>query len=235
MSNSNVVKRLIMKRTLIGLVSIVSALSFNANADLIFSTDFQGSTVVDETLTNINWTTEGVLSPGDISADWPLFSTADSSNKVGVDRNLHNEGAWSVFIAINTLNEGILLDFFSLDAFIFNNAGNYQGANASRDLDYSVSIQNALGDILVSTTVDNIFNGSGTWERGKLVIFDLNNTYLDANNTYELVLTASGQGPGNNAGFDNVSLVGRVPAPQTFGLMVISLALFGLRECLKRK
>ena len=67
------------------------------------------------------------------------------------------------------------------------------------------------------------------------MIFDLNNTYLGANSTYELVLTASGQGPGNNAGFDNVSLVGRVPAPQTFGLMVISLALFGLRECLKRK
>lgn len=222
-----------MKKTLLGLVSIVSALSFNANADLIFSTDFDGTIVSGNTLSNINWTTDGILSPGDIAADWPLFSTTDTRNKVGVDRNLHNEGPWSVSFSLNTLGEGMLLDFFSLDAYIFNNSGNFQGNSASRDLDYTVSIQNALGEILVSTTIENIFNANGAWERGKLVTFDLNNTYLGANGAYELILSATGQGPGNNAGFDNVSLVGQVPAPQTLGLMMLSLGLLGLRKLRK--
>ncbi|MDC0603458.1 hypothetical protein OAP14_10655, partial [Aliiglaciecola sp.] len=79
-----------------------------------------------------------------------------------------------------------------------------------RDLDMSVELFDD-GSSLYAETVANIFAANGANNpSSRLVSFDLSGQDLTRGNNYTLRLTASGTGPGNNAGFDNLSLSGTV-------------------------
>ncbi|HAC62308.1 MAG TPA: hypothetical protein DCF68_01925, partial [Cyanothece sp. UBA12306] len=62
-----------------------------ANAAVILSTDFNGRTVSGATASNLNWTTNGVSDPGNLTADFNLFNTPATQNLFAVQRNLHTQ------------------------------------------------------------------------------------------------------------------------------------------------
>ncbi len=220
-------KNKFLKVAVAGLIMLASS----ANAGIIASTDFDDRTVAGDTASNLDWILDGLSSPGDLSSDYNLFNTSDSANKFAVDRNLANEGDWIVDIALNVLGlNNISLSSLTLDAYIFNNAGNFQ--LVQRNLDIAVSLFDSSNTLLKTfTLLDDIYDNNGVFinANGHNVDVNLEGYSLLANNDYILRLTASGEGNGNNAGFDNLVINGdltSVPEPST--LAIFALGIIGL-------
>jgi hypothetical protein len=220
-------KNKILKLALTGLIMLASS----ANAGIIASTDFNDRTVTGDTSSNLEWILDGLSSPGDLSADYSLFNTSNSANKFAVNRNLANEGDWTVDIALNVLGlNNISLSSLTLDAYIFNNNGRFQ--NVQRNLDIAVSLFDTSNTLLKTfSLLDDIYanNGRFTNVNGHNVNVNLEGYSLLANNDYILRLTASGEGYGNNAGIDNLTINGdltSIPEPST--LAIFALGVMGL-------
>lgn len=203
-----------------------------AQAITIVSTDFNGRTVSGSTASNLTYVTNGVADPGDLTASHNLFDTADAQNRFAVDRNIHNEGNWSVDVKLSVLGNAIELANVTLDAFIFNNAGALQADQ--RDVDFTLELLDAGLTVLDSDTVVDVYANSGSATQPQNISFDLSGNTLAANTDFFLRLTSTGQGAGNNSGIDNFvvngDLVPAVPEPAT-----ATLALFGLAGLAARR
>tara|TARA_B100000809_G_C15072586_1_gene506628 strand:- start:538 stop:1230 length:693 start_codon:yes stop_codon:yes gene_type:complete len=220
-------KNKFLKGALAGLIMLASS----ANAGIIASTDFDDRTIAGNTASNLDWILDGLSSPGDVSADYNLFDTTASKNKFAVDRNLSNEGDWIVDISLNLLSKNnISLSSLSLDAYIFNNNGNFQ--NVQRNLDIHVSLFDSSNILLKEfTLLDDIYanNGVFTNANGHNINVDLEGYFLLASNDYILRLTGSGEGYGNNAGFDNLVINGYLTSiPEPTNLAIFALGIIGL-------
>lgn len=211
-----------------------------ASATVILSTDFDGRTVSGNTASDLTWTTNGVTAPGVLAANsgsdsFSLFDTAAAQDRFAVDRNLHNEGNWFTDITFMMANDfaSVSLSSVSFDSIIFNNSGNVQGVQ--RDLDFTVELFDdlALGPIF-SYAQNNIFAANGSNSQPvKNISFDNLAVLLQQDTEYTLRITASGTGPGNNAGIDNFVLSGDVspvPAPQAFALLALAIAGIAVRK-----
>jgi len=206
-----------------------------ANA-VILSTNFNGRTVSGATASNLNWTTNGVSNPGNLTANFNLFNTTATQNLFAVNRNLHTAGSWSVDITVGVGSRSIDLGEISLDAYIFNNSGATQAF--SRDFDLTINLLDSTKtNILATQSVVNLFPNSNTIPNPSPVpfVFDFTGNTLQANETFFLRLIASGQGStpivGNNGGIDNLVVNGNfvsVPEPssglETFGGLGLLLA-----------
>jgi hypothetical protein len=196
-----------------------------SNAAIIASTDFGGRVVTGNTASSITWVTNGVANPGDVSADFNLFDTANAKDKFAVDRNLHSEGDWLALVSLLVGGNNIFLGEVTLDAYIFNNGGNYQGV--SRDLDLGLSLLGSDGSTVIhSEQVLDIYPSSGLYSIQNIG-FDFTGNTLLAGTQYYLGINAIGQGPGNNAGFDNLTINGTVPEPSIIALFSLGLAGLG--------
>ena len=216
-------------------VLVLLAVGSASQAVTVLQTDFNGRTVSGATASNLIWATNGVADPGSLTVMEPapvlpalaLFDTASAQNRIAVDRNIHNEGPWFFDVPLSVGGAGINLGQVSLDALIYNNSG---AVNVMRDLDMTVSLLDASMLTLDTDTVLNIFPGSGGTASPTLVTFDLSGNTLAANTNYFLRIAATGQGPGNNAGFDNLLVEGElvaaaIPEPSTFiGLGAVAMA-----------
>ncbi len=223
-------------------VLTVVFLSFTADlgASMLASTNFDGRTVAGATASNLTWILNGVANPGNLTAvvsppvigtppPMALFNTAAAQNRFAVDRNLHTESAWYVDIPLNVGSIPLALSTVTLDALIFNNAGNLQ--TQQRDLDMRVDLFLSPSTLIDTVAVNNIYapNGPITPPQPRPVSFDLTGNILSASTTYTLRLRASGTGPGNNAGFDNLSINGSSAVPEPLSLVVWStLGAIGL-------
>ncbi len=203
----------------LGTASILTAMPVQAAT--ILSTDFNGRNVSGATASNLTWITNGVSDPGNLTADFNLFNTLDTQNLFAVQRNLHNQGDWTVDIAIGVGSQKIELSEISLDGFIFSNAGTAQ--INSRDFDLKIDLLNSdKNSTLDSVSQLDLFSNSTTNPNPSPVpfVFNFSGNTLNANTTYFLRLTASGTGPGNNSGIDNLVVNGDlvpsdVPEPST--------------------
>lgn len=188
------------------LVTLVALISLSANATIILATDFNGRTVSGNTASNLNWTYNGISAPGDLSADFNLFTTSQASDLFVVDSNIVNESPWTVDINLNVLSEGLSQLILTFDAFIFSNLGLPQGVQ--RNLDLTATLFDSSNSIVSSISLADIYANSGgflsSMPNGSSVEFDFIGASLLANNTYILRIFAEGQGSGNNAGFDNL-------------------------------
>jgi hypothetical protein len=195
-----------------------------SNAAIIASTDFGGRVVTGSTASSITWVTNGVASPGDVSTDFTLFDTTDAQDKFAVDRNLHREGNWLALVSLLVGGNNIFLGEVTLDAYIFNDSGNYQ--SVSRDLDIELSLlASDTSTVIDSEQVLNIYPSTGSYSIQN-IDFDFTGNTLLAGTQYYLGINAFGQGPGNNAGFDNLTVNGTVPEPSIIALF--GLGLLGL-------
>lgn len=210
-----------------------------ANAATILSTDFDGRTVSGNTASNLNWTTNGVADPGDLTADFNLFDTPDTQDLFAVQRNLHTQGPWVVDIPVVVGPQSILLDEISLDASIFSGAGTSQ--LNSRDFDLTIELLDSTGTItLASDSVIDQFPNSNSIPNPSPVpfSFDFAGNILSSNTTFFLRLTASGEGAGNNGGIDNFLVTGDLIAstPEPISVMsLIGVGVLGVASKLKKK
>jgi hypothetical protein len=128
----------------------------------------------------------------------------------------------------------ISLSSLTLDAYIFNNGGRFQ--SVQRNLDIAVSLFNSSNTLLKTfTLLDDIYanNGAFTNANGHNVNVNLEGYSLLANNDYILRLTASGEGNGNNAGFDNLVINGNlnsIPEPTTFAILALGIMMVAARR-----
>jgi len=224
------------------LVATAGFLSFGsvAYSATILSTDFDGRTISGNTASNITYVTNGVGDPGDLSADSTLFDTPDTNDLFAVQRNLHTQGPWVVDIPITVGSQDIQLDQISLDAFIFSGAGGRQ--SFSRDYDMTIELLDSTQTVTLNTqSVNDLYINSDTVPNPSPVpfVFDFSSSVLSANTTFFLRLTASGTGPGTNAGFDNFILTGDLIAMQTpeatSAMTLIALGALGVAGKLKKK
>jgi hypothetical protein len=219
-----------MRTTILLTVLAVALLPLAAHGGVIAATDFDGRVVSGATASNLTWTLDGVADPGSLTATHNLFDTADAQNRFAVDRNLHNEGSWSVDVPLDVGGLAVGLETVTLDVFIYSNAGGLQGDQ--RDVDMTVELLNAASAVLDSDTVLNIYANSGPATQPQSVALDLSGNLLTASADYTLRLTTFGQGPGNNAGIDNLAVSGTVtPEPATLTL----LALGGVGLLIRRR
>jgi hypothetical protein len=228
--------------------SLVAALwgvaAGSAGAAVVLSTDFDGRTVSGATASNLNWTAQGVVAPGSLTAvrsapgtpSAVLFNTAAASNRFAVDLNLHTESAWHADIALQVLaNTEIDLGAITLDAFIFNNAGALQGVY--RDLDMTLQLLDSTQSVLDQASFSDIYAGNGSPALQPVALsFDLSGNTLLANTSYTLRLMAMGQGPGNNSGIDNLVVQGDLRAvPEPASLALVLAAVCGLAVTRRRQ
>jgi hypothetical protein len=211
---------------------IVLVTSLHSNATIIASTDFDGRTVSGNTASGITWDVNGISSPVDISANFPLFDTPDAENMFAVIKNIKDGMQWETNIALNVLaTNDINLTFVNLNAFLFNNGGGFQSNEKFLDINASIF---AMSPTPISSIDQNVYTTTNSpFVQGESVSFDFTGTSLFAGNNYYLKLTASGD-VGVNAGFDNLEINGdivpptpvAVPEPST--LAFLGLCLMGL-------
>lgn len=188
----------------------------------IIATDFDARTVAGATASNITWIANGVADPGDITASHNLFNTADAQGRIAVDRNLHNEGDWTLDIDLNVGGDNVAMATVEFDAFIFSNGGVLQ--QNQRDLDLTVELLDAGLNVLASESVSDVFANTGVAVQPQHVSFDFTGNTLLANQLFTLRITASGAGPGNNAGIDNLLVLANTAVPEPTSMVLISLA-----------
>jgi hypothetical protein len=223
---------LVNRKMICAALAVAGALvtASTANAGLILSSDFDDRAVSGATASNITWATNGVSSPGDLTADFSLFNTSAAQDRIAVDRNLHNEGSWTAKVNVDVQENLINLGFVSLEALIFSNSGALQPfGNTSRDLDISVSFLDSSNAAIATKSVSSVYAAGGAWTP-KTVSFDFTGTTLAQGASYFLAITASGEGPGNNAGFDNLRVAGTIPTPAPLALLGLGLLMLARRK-----
>ncbi len=209
-----------MTREITTLLPIASLLFLApAMAESIASTDFTNRTVSGKTAGNLNWTTNGVADPGDLTwvAEAPqqssgssdaLFDTGDSAGHFAPDRNIDNEGAWSVSIPLVLTGPQLELSEVTLDWRHFNNSGNYQ--TADRSADWTATLTGSATGLIDSTTATGVSGLSGTCQ----LSFSSTLT-LDDSETYTLKIHVVGTNypsGGNNTALDAISIGSSEPA-----------------------
>ncbi|QSJ19638.1 PEP-CTERM sorting domain-containing protein [Nostoc sp. UHCC 0702] len=221
--------------------SVESSPAFGAT---ILSTDFNGRTVSGATASNLTWITNGVSDPGNLTADFSLFDTAATQNLFAVRRNLHTQGNWTADIGVAVGSQSIELSQISLDAYIFSGAGTSQ--LNSRDFDLRIDLLDSTKtSVLATNSVVDLFPNSNGIANPSPVpfVFDFTGNTLQANTTFFLRLTASGQGSnsiiGNNSGIDNLVVRGDLvttPVPEPTSMLgILGFGAFGAASLLKRK
>ncbi|MGB6223351.1 MAG: hypothetical protein WBG04_20145, partial [Haloferula sp.] len=182
-----------------------TALATTAPITAILATDFIGRMVSAKTASNITWTVRGIADPGTLTAfdESPtsanfagLFNTTDAQGHFAPDKNLDNEGPWSISIPLVLTLPQIQVENVVLDWQHFNNSGVFQ--TASRPADWTVSITGSSSGLLGSVTAAAVSGISGQ----ETLTFTPPLT-LSSGQTYTLkIFVAGAAAEGNNTGLD---------------------------------
>lgn len=183
----------------------------------VLSTDFAGRTVSGSAAQNITWTTIGLANPGDVTAvrETPessstfegLFDTADSGGHFAVNRNIGNEGPWSVDIPlVPSSSSQVDVESVLIDWQDFNNSGAYQFSSYPKL--FTVTIKDSSMNVLgVKTVTASTAAGANTATFASPVTLTSGNTY-----TMNIRAENNANTTGNNTGLDAITVYGSVTA-----------------------
>lgn len=222
---------MIMNKTLIATAVLASAAVGSANAAVLASTDFDASSnVASNVKTGLNWTLNGLVDPGDMTAlnaasnPQTIFNgSALTQDNFTPGLNVGNGNTfWTTDINI-TVAAGFIV---TLEDITFNgisvNGG--QALNVNRRNDFTAFLISPSAVAITDVTVADTVAGASQ----PLVTLDLVDTLLSEPGTYILRIKGgdfAGVGEtGNHTGIDNLSINGTAaPIPEPG-----SLALLGL-------
>lgn len=209
------------------LIAILMVLGQRSDAAVLLGTDFSDRTASGATASNLTYTLNGFANPGDLTAlkETPedssrfagLFDTFRSYNYFAVDRNVGNEGPWSVDVPLVLTVAQLQVDSIYLDWQDFDNFGNFQ--SAGRDKIYTATLRNSSMTQLALKAVQTASATSGQ----DTLTFDAP-VLLTNSDTYILNIRAEhgSNASGNNTGLDAFEIRGTtIPEPS-------SILLFGL-------
>lgn len=181
------------------------------------------------TATNVIWTEDGLSGPGSLTVtnqspgSLPangLFDTANAQGHFAVDKNIGNEGPWSVTIPIALSGADVTLESLDLDWQHFDNSGNFQGT--ARNVRWTITVTGSSSG-LVGTGVATASAVSGLQNVAFSSPLD-----LSSSETYdvEILVDSNSNAAGNNTGFDGLIFNGEVvPEPSSVLLVFAGLGL----------
>ena len=199
------------KPILVALLGAAITFVGSAGADVILSTDFAGRTVSERTVSDISWSMLGVSDPGPLTVNEPIpgiFDTAAAQGHFAPDRNVGNEGPWSVDVPL-VLADGVgsvTLESVELDWQHFNNLGALQGP--ARSVDWTVTVSGSVSGLLAGSAVSALnINGVS----GSEVLSFASPLVLTSAESWTVTIRAEGSNPtGNNTGLDGFTINGVV-------------------------
>ena len=232
--------------------AVISLSIISADAVTIASADFNGrtrttTTTTNDTASNLNWTLNGISTPGDLTAvpnqaltngftqfqANGLFQTSFTQNAFFPNLNIHNEGSYYVDVPLSITHAGgISLTGLSFTGMIGGNTGFAQGSG--REVDYRAEILDSGNNVIGS---DNI-NGQNAFVQNQPpvpttnVSLDFGGVTLSSGTTYNvrIYVGADDNRVGNNAGLDDLVITGDlIPEPGT-GILGMLSAMLLLRR-----
>ena len=160
----------------------------------------------------LNWSTNGVQDPGNLTVqnETPgtlagLFTTSAADDHIAVEKNLHNEGPWSVSIPLVLTVDSLDLESIELDWQHFNNDGNKQGA--IRLAQWTATITGSSSGLVDSVTQSTSSASSGIVELNFSSATSLTNAETWTLKLYVQKVTNAG----NNTGLDALTLRANFP------------------------
>jgi hypothetical protein len=170
--------------------------------EVLLQTDFSGRTVSGKTASNISWTTNGIADPGPLTAvDAVLFNSANTQGHFAPDRNVDNEGPWSVAIPIQLNVPEVTLENVVFDWQHFSNAGAFQ--TQSRSVNWTGTVAGDNSGQVSTETALNVSGMSGSQTLTFAIPLVLTNS-----ENWTFTLTAQGTTGGNNTGLDAIAIYG---------------------------
>ncbi|MFT5473136.1 MAG: M6 family metalloprotease-like protein, partial [Kiritimatiellia bacterium] len=175
------------------------------SAGVVATTDFTGRTVSGATAATITWTVGGISDPGNLTTTAPdgLFDTANAQGHFAPDRNVDNEGPWSVTLPLALTVGELSLTNVVLDYQHFSSSGTYQ--TATRTVNWTVAVTGSVSGVLASVAVPGVSSLSGT----ATATFSPS-LILTSTETYDITITAVGTTAGNNTGLDALTINGTI-------------------------
>lgn len=199
-------------RTVFGSVSLFLFSALFVSGNSILSTDFSGRTVSGATASNITWATNGVQDPGYLTVinETPgalsgLFATSGADGHFAVEKNLHNDGPWSVSIPLVLSVSDVAIESIELDWQHYNNSGVKQVAN--RVAKWTVTVTGS-----VSGEVASVTKSTPSAKSGLLELNFASAVALTDAETWDLKLfVEKGSSTGNNTGLDALTIRATFP------------------------
>jgi len=219
------------------IAAIACSVSFaSANADVIVGTGFTGRTISGTTATIVDYTLDGVDSPG----SWTVNNAGSLMNSSDAQNNFapaDNAPSWDVLVPIVVQGSNISLSDVTIIFQCFSNAQatkvGINGQNFAPNHDAQVSLLDS-SQVLIDQQSLNAWTTAGINSEAAYWtgVFDfVSDDNLIAGNTYYIKIALTGSS-GNNVGLDSFTLNGSVvPEPSSLAL----LGLGGLLIARRRK
>jgi len=216
------------------MVSLVLAAS--ARADIIAATDFDGRTLTtvnqaNDTATNLNWTTNGVEDPGDMTAveeNGAVFPGLFDGNSLTQNMfapaiNVGNlNTGWKTTVAL-TVSPGYIVTVTDVTFDYWAISGG-QAHNVPRNSDFTVTLFDPANVAIGSDFIDNARSGTTATPPVPTLTANLGAIALSEPGTYTVEIWAR-EAPetGNHIGIDNLSINGTVVIPEPAALALLGL------------
>ena len=232
----------IKKTPLLLVMLALLAMAGSARADVIAATDFDGRTlttvnIANDTATNLNWTTNGVADPGDMTAlragtdPQALFDgTTTTQNLFAPALNVGNENTfWTTTVALTALaGSSVTLTDVTFDYWAISAS---QALNVDRKSDFTVTLYDPSGTEVDSVFIDDAKSGSGVGVPTLVAEFASPIALSDPGTYIVHIKAAEAPETGNHIGIDNLSINGTVPEPAS----MLLLAIGGLTVTVRRR